>query len=319
MSFTTRRYKEKDLSLVGLQDTATGTKIAVLPAYGGLLHAFEIPLHEGPFNVIENYACIEDLDKHLGLSFKSSKLSPFVCRIANGKYIMDDEEFEFTHKFLDGCAIHGLVYNKPFNIVNEFADDNQAAVSLRYHYKKDDKGYPFEYVVEIRYTLHPGRTLQIDTTILNLEELPIPIADGWHPYFQLGGVIDDYEMQFRSGTMLEFDDRLIPTGKLVQNTTWTQPNTIGAIKLDNCFVLQVEEGIPCCVLYNPHNHLSVSLFTNEYYPYLQVYTPDHRKSIAIENLSAAPDCFNNGIGVMLLPPRHSHTFTAWYQVNTQQL
>ena len=319
MSFTAFRYLEKDLSLVGLQDTATGTKIAVLPAYGALLHSFEITLGEQSFNVIENYASREETDQQLGKSFKSSKLSPFVCRIAGGKYRLDDELFEFEHKFVDGNAIHGLLYNKPFNIVGEFADDNKASVSLRYHYKKDDKGYPFEYVCEVKYTLHPNRVLQVETTVLNLEALSIPVADGWHPYFQLGGVIDGYEMQFRSNTMLEFDDRLIPTGKLVQDPTWLEPTLIGDRRLDNCFLLQVEEGVPCCVLYNPGNHLSVSLFTNEYYPYLQVYTPDHRESIALENLSAAPDCFNNGMGVMMLPPRHSHTFTAWYQVNTEPL
>lgn len=318
MSFTINRYREKELSFVALQDTATGTKIVLLPAYGALLHAFEIPVKGKPFNIIDNYSGKEDIDSTLGMTFKSSKLSPFVCRIANGKYTIDDEEFEFRNKFIDNSAIHGLLYNKPFSITSEFADDYKAAVTLKYHYKKDDPGYPYEYTCEVRYTLLARQTLQIETTILNLDDLSIPIADGWHPYFQLGGLIDDYEMHFRSDTMLEFDDRLIPTGRLLREPSWLEGRIIGDIKLDNCFLLQVEEGVPCCMLYNPSNHLTLSLFSNKYYPYLQVYTPGHRKSIALENLSAAPDCYNNGMGVMLLPARHSHTFTAWYQAGIEE-
>ena len=316
MSFTINHYKEKDLSLIGLQDTATDTKIAILPAFGAILHAFEIPVGGAAVNIIDNYASAEEVKNCIATSFKSCKLSPFVCRIADGKYQLDETTMEFTRKFTDGSAIHGLLFDKPFNVVSEFADDNKAALALRYHYKKEDPGYPFDYVCEVRYTLLPGQTLQLETTILNLEDLSIPIADGWHPYFQLGGVIDNYEMQFRSDSMLEFNDKLIPTGKLVRDTNWLTPVVIGKRSLDNCFLLQLEDGVPCCVLHNPENRLTLSLFSNSYYPYLQIYTPGHRKSIAIENLSAAPDCFNNGMGVMLLQPRHSHTFTAWYQVKT---
>jgi aldose 1-epimerase len=71
-------------------------------------------------------------------------------------------------------------------------------------------------------------------------------------------------------------------------------------------------------LYNPGNGIYVSIFTNSKYPYLQLYTPPHRKSIAIENLSAPPDCFNNGIGLQLLGPSKSQTFTVWYQAGVAE-
>jgi aldose 1-epimerase len=157
--------------------------------------------------------------------------------------------------------------------------------------------------------------LQVETTILNLEEFDIPIADGWHPYFTLGGTVNDYELQFMSGTMLEFNDKLIPTGKYIAEPSFNSPSRLGTRQLDNCFMLQVQEGLPCCVLRNPQNRLTLSFYTDTGYSYLQIYTPDHRKSIAIENLSGAPDCFNNGMGLMLLPPRRSETFHVWYQLS----
>ncbi len=316
MSFTIDRYKENELSLVRLQDTATNTIVTVLPAYGALLHSFDVLLDDEHFNIIDNYRDKEDVDRSLAISYKSSKLSPFVCRIAAGKYRMDDKTYEFKNKFPDGTAIHGLLYNKAFTIMDQFTDDNKASVTLRYHYKKEDPGYPFSYVCDVRYTLQASKVLQVETTVLNLEDLPIPIADGWHPYFRLGGRIDDCELQFNSDIMLEFNDQLIPTGKAIHDPSFKTSAPINSRFLDNCFPLQVVEGTPCCIFQNPQQHLALLIYTNAGYPYLQLYTPDHRQSIAIENLSAAPDCFNNGMGVIMLPARRSETFTVWYQVRT---
>src|ERR1044071_3785330 len=129
MSFSVSRVTENDLPLVRLQDSATGTIISVLPEFGALLHGFEIPMQGASYNIIDNYAGRKDLDQNLDRWYKSCKLSPFVCRIPNGKYEYGGEQLEFGKKFFDGSAIHGLLYNKPFNILNQFSDDQKASVS----------------------------------------------------------------------------------------------------------------------------------------------------------------------------------------------
>jgi aldose 1-epimerase len=317
MNFSINSTQENDLSLLRLQDNTTGAMVAILPAYGALLHAFEIPFQGKKLNIIDNYSGKEDIEKDLTLSYKSAKLSPFVCRIPGGKYHLDNKEYEFKQKFPDGSAIHGLLANKPFGMLSQSADDKMATASFRYHYKREDPGYPWDYVCEVRYTLHAGRVLQVETTLLNLDDEAIPLADGWHPYFTLGDTVDDYQLQFSSDTMLEFNEKLIPTGNLLRNDTYQQPASLRGQSLDNCFLLEIQEGTPCCVLHNPNNKLTLSLFTNARYPYLQIYTPTHRKSIAIENLSGAPDCFNNGMGVLLLEARHSVTFNVYYQLSVE--
>lgn len=318
MSFSVTRITQNGLSLVRLQDKATNTIISILPEFGALLHGFEIPVEGEHLNIIDNYSSREHIEQDLAISYKSSKLSPFVCRLRNGKYTIDDEEFEITKKFKDGNAIHGLLYNKPFKIVDEFSDDNTAVVTLRYHFKREEPGYPYDYVCEVRYTLLPKSTLQVETTVLNLDTLAIPLADGWHPYFQLGGIINDYEFQVSTETMVEFDEGLIPTGKLIHDKSFADAIRIGDRQMDNCFVVQPVDQRPCAVLYNPGNGAYVSIFTNSRYPYVQLYTPSHRKSIAIENLSAAPDCFNNGMGLVMLSPSRSQTFTVWYQAGVAE-
>ena len=318
MSFSVSRVIENGLSLVKLQDKATNTIISILPEYGALLHSFHIPVNGQLLNIIDNYSSREQVEQELGVSFKSSKLSPFVCRMLDGKYTLEEEDFEFPNKYTDGNAIHGLLYNKPFKVVNEFADESQASVTLRYQFKREDPGYPYEYNCEVRYTLLPRSILQVETIVLNLDSLSIPLADGWHPYFALGGPIDNFELQVSTETMLEFDDKLIPTGTLIPNRSLAEGILIGNHQFDNCFVVKPVAQRPAAVLYNPANAVYVSIFTNSRYPYIQIYTPPHRKSIAIENLSAAPDCFNNGIGLQMLTPSRSQTFTVWYQAGVAE-
>jgi aldose 1-epimerase len=315
MNFTIKRYEENGLSLIRLTDNAEGSYVETMPGFGALLHSFVVNREEGPLNIIDNYKTPAELAQFLTLSYKGCKLSPFACRIPAGKYKIDGTEYELSQKFKDGSAIHGLLFNKPFQVTNEFVDDTMASLSLRYHYKKDDPGFPFEYICEIRYILQPGNVLQIETTITNLDDESIPVVDGWHPYFHLGNVVDDYIIQFSSSSMLEFDDNLVPTGNIVEEPSFQTAHRLGDRTIDNCYILDLQQGLPCCIVYNPNNKLTLSFFASNGYPYLQIFTPDHRQSIAIENLSGAPNSFNNGIGLIELLPRRSETFNVWYRVD----
>ena len=317
MEFTVSSAREKGLEQVILTDPATQTQVIILPQYGAMLHAFTVKTKTGFHNIIDNYSDAETLEKELSTSFKSSKLSPFVCRIAGGRYFYDGEEFELENKFMDGTAIHGLLYNKPFKKVASFADEQRASAAFKYHYKEEDDGYPFDYTCEVRYTLLPQNTLQVETTIINLDDLPIPLTDGWHPYFTLGGKADDWLLYFDAEGMLEFNEKLVPTSKMLPYDTFLQEKSIGDTKLDNCFLLTGDKSRAACTLRSEAAGLQLNIFPDAGYPFLQLYTPDNRQSIAIENLSGAPDAFNNKIGLLMLQPRHTQTFTVHYQVGCQ--
>jgi aldose 1-epimerase len=70
------------------------------------------------------------------------------------------------------------------------------------------------------------------------------------------------------------------------------------------------------VLRDPANKIQLEIIPARSYPYLQIYTPPHRKSIAIENLSSAPDAFNNGMGLVTLAPGESADFTTTYKLTS---
>jgi aldose 1-epimerase len=315
MSFTITREKDEDLDLLQITDLTTGIQVRILPEAGALLHEFSIPLGNRRIQVINNYKNLADLHKNFSSSYKSAKLSPFVCRIAGGKYTFEGKSYEFDKKFPDGSAIHGILFDKPFTVLHKSIKENEASISLYYYYNKENPAYPFEYEITVQYTLQREGRLLIVTRVKNLSGGRIPMTDGWHPYFSLEGEINNWFLSFRSRRMLAFDDKLIPLGHIEDNGKFYSPRPIGNEFFDNCFLLEPDAGtMPALILKNHENGLRLSFFPDENYPYLQIYTPGDRKSIAIENLSAAPDAFNNGMGLHILEPGCSESFSVVYQL-----
>lgn len=313
MSFSITRERDEDLDLLQMTDFTTGIQVRILPGTGALLNEFSIPLGNRRIQVINSYKNLDDLKKNSSF-FKSAKLSPFVCRISEGKYKFEDISYEFLNKFNDGSAIHGILADKPFTVLEKSIREDEAYILLEYHYKKEDPAYPFDYLINVKYTLKRGGRLVLDTTVKNLSPGRIPIADGWHPYFSLEGEVDDWLLSFHSKKKLVFNEKLIPEGNMVETSAFYSPRVIGDEFFDNCFLLEQDAALAAATLENTANHLRLSFFPDNNYPFLQIYTPPDRRSIAIENLSSAPDAFNNGLGLIILEPGDSQSFSVLYQL-----
>ncbi|HZG23058.1 MAG TPA: aldose 1-epimerase [Chitinophagaceae bacterium] len=317
MAFAVSSQQTRGLEEFILEDLNTFTRIIILPEHGGLLNGFEVRHLHGTVNILDNYIDRHALEEGIEKSFKGAKLSPYPCRITEGTYEIDGRKLSFNNEGGKLPAIHGLLYNKVFSEVGHFCDDYQASLHLKYNYNREDPGYPFEYRCELLYTLFPGNILLLQTTIINLDSNSIPLADGWHPYFTLGGNVNDWYLRFQSDFMVELGDNLVPTGRLLSYNTFETAQAIGNTEFDNCFLLTAKVSSAACILFNPVNKLSVSFFPGESYPYLLIYTPPGRQSIAIENVSAPPDCFNNKMGLLMLAPGHSKTFSIYYKIGSE--
>jgi aldose 1-epimerase len=304
---------EKDLfPVVRLKDKSNDTE-AVIYSFGALLNAFIIKGKNGNTNIIDGFTSPADAKENITETFKSAKLSPFVCRMQKGEYRFDGEVYKIDKFYLGSEAIHGLLFDVPFAVKNHRTDDNSAFVQLLYAYNKKEEGYPFAYSVEVIYTLKANNTLSIQTLVINNSESDMPLNDGWHPYFQLGETINELQVQFNSNAMVEFNRNLLPTGKFIPYRKFETMESFGDTFLDNCFVLK-NSSSPACILKNEKTEIQLSIIRDTSYPYLQVYTPPHRKSIAIENLSSAPDSFNNGMGLIIVKAGEQYSFMTAYQV-----
>jgi aldose 1-epimerase len=165
----------------------------------------------------------------------------------------------------------------------------------------------------INWQLTAGNRLTVTTTVFHHNTSAIPIADGWHPYFTLGTPVDDYTLQFDSDIQLEYNADLLPTGKKITDTRFRKGCSLASIQLDNSFELATDIAAAKCILQNGQLQLTIEPGKN--YPILQVYIPAHRNSIAIENLSGAPDNFNNGMGLIMLAPNEQKVFRTSYRIS----
>ncbi|HRP31633.1 MAG TPA: aldose 1-epimerase [Agriterribacter sp.] len=312
--FTIDKYQQDGFAQVLLTDHNTRTSVAIVPDCGAMLHAFRVWDGDEVLNIIDSYNSKSEFDELAEANgFKGLKLSPFPCRIPGGLYRFNNHDFQLTNTLRNGAAIHGLLYRQSFQIIQEQVSGNSAILTLLHEYRNTDKGYPFAYSCLVEYRLEANNTLQISTQITNNSTTAMPLADGWHPYFTLGKRVDGLELQFQAREILEFVD-LIPTGKTYPYSLFSSPKQIGEIALDNSYLLDFAQSQPLCVLRNPASGWQLSIQPENSYPYLQIYIPPHRNSIAIENLSAPPDSFNNGIGLVVLQPGAATRFVTQYTV-----
>ncbi len=304
----------KDADVIVIQSDTS--RIEILPGCGAILNKWEVNIHGKKMNVIDGYDSIEDFEQNCeSKGFRSSKLSPYVCRIPdNGKYIYGNKEYQIGKFDLNGSSLHGLIYNMPFEVSFEETTEDTAMVALSYYYDGWDPGYPFPYFIEVIYYLLANNTVKVCTNIINEHSTTIPIADGWHPYFNLGKPVDELYLEMASDVMVVFDDRLIPTGALKPEARFEFLHSLEGLELDNCFLLRNPLLGPACSLVNTEDKIALTVTPDEFYQYLQLYTPSHRNSIAIENLTSAPNAFNNQMGLILLPAEDQFQLTTTYQV-----
>ncbi len=308
MSFSIHIDHLEAAPIITLKDASTKTE-AQIYAFGALLNAFR--LVDGP-NVVVGFESVEDAMTNITNGFKSAKLSPFVCRMREGKYVWNEDHFQVKKFSLSNHAIHGILYDAIFEIQHTEANKDQARVELLYHYLGNIPGYPFPFLIQVDWTLEKGNQLSVATSVTNASNSNIPLSDGWHPYFNLGGTVDECALQFTSDQQLEFNADLLPTGKLIADNRFVDGAALQGVFLDNCFKLDNSLKQPYCRLSNQSLELIIEPASS--YPYLQIYTPPTRDMIAIENLSSAPDAFNNQMGLQTLEPHTTKVFRTTYTI-----
>ena len=313
--FSINHIEENGFQKIRLSDNLANVFAEVIPGCSAMLYNFSIALEGQYYNVISSYISKREFDEELTeKGFRGVKLSPFVCRTTNGEYNFGGNKYVFKNFYHNENALHGQLFDKAFSVVEEKIEEDGASVTMRYSYCREDPGYPFFYDCQVAWRLSANGKLTVVTTCTNKDQGLIPIQDGWHPYFSLGSCIDDLQIEFQSKEMVVFNDQLVPTGEMRAYDKFNSIKRLGDTVFDNCFTLNLYTCQPMCVLKNKEKGIMVSFIPKASYPYLQIYTPEGRKSIAIENISGAPDAFNNNMGLQILEPGQSAVFEITYQL-----
>jgi aldose 1-epimerase len=299
--YTIQPKKFHGIETIELRNNSTGEFLSVIPSFGGNIHELHLKKRKEIHSIILGNKSKDEL---LGIGnnyYRGSKLSPFPNRINNATYKFKRK----TYKLLanDGQhALHGMLWNAEFAIESKEENKNFAKLVLSKIYNNDEKGYPFQYKIEIEYTLKKSYVL-VKTKITNLSLTKIPIGDGWHPYFSTGSDIESLQLQIPAKHCLEMDETKIPTGRTRQNKTFLRPKFINKTILDHCFEITSSKKMVETRLFDQVKNITIVLFQKtgkKGYNYIQLYTSPDRKSIAIEPMSCMPNAFNEEeIGIIL--------------------
>lgn len=279
-----------------LEDKATGDRFSVVPEHGACLTELVLAgtslldSYTDPASLIENKWS------------KSAFLFPFPNRLRDGVYHFNQQQYVFPiNNPATGNAIHGFGKDKPM-VVDRIACTKQSAcIACSYTHRGDHAAYPFSFVFSVIMTLHQDRTFELEMSFRNNDSKPMPAGIGWHPYFSIADNTDEVRLKMPACRRVLIDDRMLPTGEKTEFSDFEREKILTGITLDNCFEVPEGRGKFQLHLRSSAGQLTYWQETGpKGYPFIQLFTPDHRKSVAIEPMTCNVDAFNNGDGLAIL-------------------
>lgn len=297
---------------IRLVNTQTKEYVSIIPEFGGNVN--EIVLNKNG----KNYSIIDGARNYSQLIgdkrwFKSAKLIPFPNRIKDGRYCFAGKRYQLPINFpSQNHAIHGFIWDRKLSVKKKTITNYQASVQLAYLYDGSMEGYPFRFRAIITCYLLKDKGFKCTTMVKNMGACPLPIGDGWHPYFKTKGKADSFMLKIPSKRKIEVNARMIPTGRIIPFERFSRLSKIGKIKLDTGFCLKQKEGLVCTEIYDPGLDLKINVWqeTGKWkYNYLQIFIPPARTSIAVEPMTCWADAFNNKKSLIILKPKQSFKTT----------
>ena len=273
---------------------------AVVTEVGAGLRAYSA----GGRELLDGYAADELAD-----SGRGQLLLPWPNRIRDGVYRFKGRVHQLPLNEPErGNAIHGLTRWSSWTVVERAAD--RVALEHLFH---PQPGYPFLLELQVEYTLAPGG-LTVRTTARNAGGEPCPYGAGAHPYLTVGPRgVNEAVLRIPAATMLKSDERGIPVGsaRVEGARDFRRPRPIGTVQLDHCFT-DLDRGVDGLARVELDD---TTLWADERYPYLMVFTGDSlpdgaRRSVAVEPMTCAPNAFASGDGLIVLEPGEAHA-AAW--------
>lgn len=311
--FNVEKSHSGTYEIITLRNGLTGESASVIPTLGACLYKLILSNKEKKYSVLNSCESIDQFSTSYLHEYNGAKLFPYPNRVKNGKYTFEGSDFELNQNDAPPYkhALHGILYNQVFAEKEIIEGNDFCAVILQYTNLNNTSfaGYPFSFELSIKYSLS-NKGLKATTLVTNLGYSAMPFGDGWHPYFTMGGVVDDLYLLIPSDRVLELGDDLIPTGRLTKYQGFSSLNRISDSILNHSFRIETEAEIVETVLYNSIDDFKLVLWQEnsfDKYKYVQVYIPPDRQSIAIEPMTCAPDAFNNTMGLHIIQPGQQYS------------
>ncbi len=285
-------------------EISLGDQRAVVVEVGGGLRSYAARGED----VLDGYP----LDR-MCTSGRGQVLAPWPNRLQDGRYDFGGSSHALPLNEVERQnAIHGLVRWIGWSAAEP--EPHRVVMACVVH---PQPGYPFSLSLAIEYTLSDAG-LSVRTTATNVGDRDCPYGCGAHPYLAAGaGTVDPLLLRVPAESMLQSDERGIPAGLVPVAGTefdFRQPRPIGAVVLDNAFtdLTRDGDGLARVDLRHPQSGTGPTLWMDETYPYVMVFSGDPlpdvaRRALAVEPMSCPPNAFRSGESLVRLAPGESFT------------
>ncbi len=279
---------------------AHGDQRAVISEVGATLRTFVT----AGVPVVEGFAADERCTGGRG-----QVLFPWPNRLGEGTWEFSgrlarpqiDDSYERTSN-------HGLVRWRPFRV--DSFNQNRCALSIYLH---PSPAYPFAASLEVAY--HLGALgLTVTSTVINRDDVPIPIGIGFHPYLAVTTpTIEGAELTVPAAAHVAVNDRRLPTGEILPVVggalDFRVAKSVSGHELDVTYteLVRDDSGMATSIVRDSAGG-QVELSVDRTFPYLQVYTGDRlekgrrRTAIGVEPMSCPPEALRSGKDVIVLEP-----------------
>ncbi|MGO2003369.1 aldose 1-epimerase family protein [Arthrobacter rhombi] len=241
-------------------------------------------------------------------------LAPWGNRIRDGRWELDGQtqQLDLT-EVANGNAIHGLLRNTGYRL--EASSESLICLSAEIF---PQHGFPFRMTHTVTYALDAEGGLSVTQDLLNHSERKAPAALGAHPYLRLGEVpTEELLVTVQADTVLETDERLIPTGTspVDGDTDLRAGRRVGDLRIDIGLtgLTLHDDGVHHHRLTAPDGR-AVGLWADAGFGYAQVFVTEgyagQPLAVAIEPMTAPANAFNSGDGLTWLAP-HEHLIGRW--------
>jgi len=296
-NYSAKKTVVDGIEVVQLADRASAAEVSIAPSIGNLAYEFKVHSKNALWIPFQNLSEFKAKPALCGVPF----LAPWANRMdqdafyANGKKYLLNADLGNLRRDGNQKPIHGLVMFSPYwQVVKLEADGHSARVTSRLEFSRHPDlmaQFPFAHTVEMTYRLAHG-VLEVETAVQNHAGEPMPVAIGFHPYFQVPDVPrDQCKVHVAARDHLELSPLLIPTG---QRTPVTYPDSVSlaTTQLDDVFGNLDRGADGRSNFWVEGGGKKISVIYGPKYTVAVIYAPPGQNFICFEPMSAITNAFN---------------------------
>jgi aldose 1-epimerase len=288
--------------IVRLRDARTQTVVSIVPSVGNI--AFEMTV-KGQNILYWPYASLEEFRARPGMS-GIPFVGPWIDRLDEQAFFANGRRHAFDMQLGNvrgEMPSHGFITTTDrWSVVEAKADAAGAWVTSRLEFYRQPtwmKQWPFAHTIEMTHRLRDG-VLEVETAIVNMSAEPMPIAIGFHPYFQLtDSPRDAWTLSVGARTHWLLTSNKVPTGETEPiERFFPTPGAaaLGDYSLDDVFtdLLRDSQGRATVAVSGKSQRLEIGLGPN--YRAVTIWSPKDRPFICVEPTAGIIDALNLAAG-----------------------